>query len=296
MAAQPDPPRKRKRKRTRPRHDAAIAQIVAQSELPALLTPALSRRVERWRAQDDGGIEYGLQVHDNGSIPPALFDACLRLIEATSADAYRASSVGWNAAAKRAEMKDGDMRFLLVVRRARSGTGLSGTPTAQGSGGGENENEDEDALLGGFVSFMATQEAGRPVLYVYEIHLRPALRSRGVGRRLLQLVDQIAVRLRLAKVMLTAFRSNARGLRFYRRIGFAEDEASPPPRRLRGGRLRYRDYIIMSREPSGGDEAVQQDDTHDAVQQDDTDDAAQQDDTDDAAQQDDTDDAAQQDR
>lgn len=59
------------------------------------------------------------------------------------------------------------------------------------------------------------------------------------------------------KNMLTCFLSNAKGLAFYKRLGFAEDEISPGPRHLRG-KVVNPDYVIMSKavlgkEPSSGD-------------------------------------------
>ena len=50
-----------------------------------------------------------------------------------------------------------------------------------------------------------------------------------------------------AKVMLTCFRSNQRGLAFYRKMGFETDPISPGPRRLRRGKVVTPDYVILSR-------------------------------------------------
>jgi RimJ/RimL family protein N-acetyltransferase len=56
----------------------------------------------------------------------------------------------------------------------------------------------------------------------------------------------------VGKVMLTCFTSNARGRRFYEKLGFAVDEnASPRERRLRGGKVIKPDYVIMSRTEKG---------------------------------------------
>ena len=58
----------------------------------------------------------------------------------------------------------------------------------------------------------------------------------------------------IAKVMLTCFVTNKRGLEFYARQGFARDEISPGPRRLRG-KVVEPEYVILSkrvREDGGG--------------------------------------------
>jgi RimJ/RimL family protein N-acetyltransferase len=49
------------------------------------------------------------------------------------------------------------------------------------------------------------------------------------------------------KTMLTCFKSNARALAFYTRLGFVEDESSPQDRTLRGGKVVRSDFVILSR-------------------------------------------------
>ena len=51
----------------------------------------------------------------------------------------------------------------------------------------------------------------------------------------------------ITKVMLTCFLSNQRGLEFYRRLGFAKDDISPEPRKLRFGKIFTPDYVILSK-------------------------------------------------
>ena len=41
-------------------------------------------------------------------------DACFDLVEKTSGDDYRSSSVGWHPAAKKKEMRLPDLRYILV--------------------------------------------------------------------------------------------------------------------------------------------------------------------------------------
>lgn len=59
----------------------------------------------------------------------------------------------------------------------------------------------------------------------------------------------------ITKVMLTCFLSNRRGLKFYERLGFEEDEISPRPRKLRYGKVFTPDYVILSKpvRPRTGD-------------------------------------------
>ncbi len=50
-----------------------------------------------------------------------------------------------------------------------------------------------------------------------------------------------------AKVMLTCFLSNIRGVAFYQKLGYAKDEFSPPPKILRNGTKVEGDYVILSK-------------------------------------------------
>lgn len=72
--------------------------------------------------------------------------------------------------------------------------------------------------------------------------------STGLGTILMSHLGSVACRIpEIAKIMLTCFVSNIRGIRFYNKMGYAKDEFSPQPRRLRNGTLVEADYVIMSK-------------------------------------------------
>lgn len=99
-----------------------------------------------------------------------------------------------------------------------------------------------------FTSLMPTLEEGQPVVYCYEIHLKPELRGTGLASLLMGLLETVARNVEvMEKVMLTVFTCNTRALGFYRRCGFETDDMSPRPRKLRGGIVKYPDYAIMSK-------------------------------------------------
>lgn len=177
---------------------------------------------------------HTLTLHSPDELEEADFQACFELIDQTSGDDYRNSSAGWSDAGKKKEMKSHGLRYVLV-RRASSPTTTTTT-------------------IEGFTSFMPTFEDGQPVLYIYEIHLCPSLQGSGLGSRLIrEVVRPVAARIgHLDKVMLTCFRSNEAGRRFYDRLGFGVDESSPEDRRLRGGRVVTSDYVILSWRIAGG--------------------------------------------
>ena len=50
-----------------------------------------------------------------------------------------------------------------------------------------------------------------------------------------------------AKIMLTCFTANARGIRFYVKSGYVKDEYSPAPKQLRNGAKFEAEYVILSK-------------------------------------------------
>jgi N-alpha-acetyltransferase 40 len=191
--------------------------------------PNHSLAAARKQIQDatDGAMD--LQISDARKMTSSQLDACLDLVEETSADDYRRSETGWSRSKKCKEMKLPDLRYLLVASTPASGV------------------EQSKFELAGFVSFMVTYEDGHEVIYIYEIHFRPQWRGKGFGRLLMSLVESLGAELGLSKSMLTVFRSNADAADWYHRLGYVVDEFSPPARRLRGGAVKESTYVILSK-------------------------------------------------
>ncbi|KAJ2906400.1 uncharacterized protein MKZ38_001760 [Zalerion maritima] len=208
---------------------------------------------------------------------------CYDLIEHTSRQDYERAAAGWKPGRKMREMKSVELRYLLVLEGGgagqkgkcgcasegkdedgqvseRAGGGAESGGGGEGKGGPRDGNgiEEEDAgrkagQVAGFSSMMPTYEDGRPVLYCYEIHLGDSLLGAGLGRTLISHLLTIAANIpSVQKLMLSCFLSNARGLAFYRKIGFEEDPYTPGPRLLRGGKTLEPDYVILKRDVEVG--------------------------------------------
>ncbi|WEW59270.1 N alpha-acetyl-transferase [Emydomyces testavorans] len=200
-------------------------------------TPRLHKDKSEYRPQkdsDDAYEKHSVEIYTSSTIPKRYFDACFDLLRLTSAETYRTSRNGWSPAKKKAEMKLPDMRYLLLLRQ--------GSEALQ-----DHEESAEDRDLGGFLSFMTTYEDGIPVLYCYEIHLSPRLQHKGIGKQLMCIFEDIGRNIGLEKEMLTVYKSNEAGIKFYERLGFAEDEYSPRPMKLRNGHVKAFDYMILSK-------------------------------------------------
>lgn len=94
---------------------------------------------------------------------------------------------------------------------------------------------------------MITQEEDENVVYIYEIHISEHFRDCGLGRHLFKMVEHIGKATGMDKSMLTVFKRNTYARKWYTSRGYEEDEISPRPRKLRGGRSIEPDYEILSK-------------------------------------------------
>ncbi|EEP77897.1 conserved hypothetical protein [Uncinocarpus reesii 1704] len=217
----------------------------------AIQVPCLSRCQEtelRNRENDNEDYEqYTIKFYTASTIPKHYFDACFALLKYTSVEAYKNSRNGWSPAKKKAEMKLPDMRYMLLLRQSNEEESQKTT-----------EQSVENGNLGGMLSFMTTYEDGLPVLYCYEVHLAPRLQRKGVGKQLMRVYEEIGRNIGLEKAMLTVYKSNESGVKFYERLGFVEDEFSPKPMKLRNGHVKDFDYMILSKSLKGKAETAQE--------------------------------------
>ncbi|KAI1819099.1 acyl-CoA N-acyltransferase [Xylaria intraflava] len=175
----------------------------------------------------DTHASYSLSLVSAGGLNSVDLQACFDLIEETSRADYEASSAGWKPNRKMAEMKSAGLRYILV--------------------------KDAEGVVRGFTSLMPTYEEGEPVVYCYEIHLKPTLQRTGLGTLLLSFLDNVAAHTPpIKKVMLTCFLRNHKAFSFYKALGFTEDAISPVTKKLRYGREFVPDYAIMSKVVDGG--------------------------------------------
>lgn len=213
--------------------DQLLALYVPADELEFKITrpTPTSKEPVQGNKQDhlSESLDYILDIYTADSIPNADFEACFKLIELTSSNAYTGSSFGWSPSKKIKEMQLPDMRYMILRRGPRE------------------VSEGGSAQPLGFLSFMVTYEDGKEVLYCYEIHLSPDVQGQGLGEQMMRRFASIGSRIGLEKAMLTVFKSNTQAVRFYDKLGYVEDEFSPRPRRLRNGTVKEPDYRIMSK-------------------------------------------------
>lgn len=81
-----------------------------------------------------------------------------------------------------------------------------------------------------FIHFRFDIEYEVEVVYCYEVHLEDELRSKGLGKFMMQILEMLALKTAMRKVVLTAFKHNPEAMRFFKeKLKYEIDEMSPEP-------------------------------------------------------------------
>jgi len=144
--------------------------------------------------------------------PEDLIDSCFKLFERNMRGMYEESSWGFDRDAKMDELRHPNARFLTAF--GEEGVAGGGRPLL-GFSHFRFERDNEDDTFD-------------PILYVYEIHVSDAARRSGLGKRLMTIMELIAVRYKLRRVVLTVFKSNISAMQFYlNKMKYGVDHSSP---------------------------------------------------------------------
>jgi len=236
------------RKKVKKTADADIAKQKAASPKSDLVERANKLSTKRFQAayldtdmlhydfpKKDLAVDITLRAAD--WLSPGEHNASFNLVKTTSRNDYEASSWGWHPTRKRKEMLEPEMKYLFIRNRG------SGPTIEQG------KNGDVDISMEGFVSFMLTHDSSPvvPVIYLYEIHLTESFRGIRLGQHMMALVESIARKAGVSKVMLTCFLHNEKAHGFYKSLGYMKDVSSPEDRKTRNKVVKV-DYEIMGKD------------------------------------------------
>jgi len=151
------------------------------------------------------------------------------------------SSMGWKPEEKRDELFHRDSRFLLVRRTGQEGNWHELVAFSMFRFDWE-DCVDEDIL--------ERSHGGREdqceVLYLYELQVSSVARRNGIGAKLVRLLELVAKRYGMLKVMLTCLKANEAAMSFYLKNGFEVDGISPS-QDVENGEDDLCDYEIMSK-------------------------------------------------
>ena len=115
---------------------------------------------------------------------------------------YDSTSWGWNDKKKREEMQEDNAWYLIAKDESGKAVGLS--------------------------HFRFDLDNDIEVLYCYEIQLEKSVRNKGLGKFVMQILQLLAHRYNMQKVMVTVFKDNEKAMDFFTKLlKFEHDETSP---------------------------------------------------------------------
>ncbi|XP_061721455.1 N-alpha-acetyltransferase 40 [Cydia pomonella] len=130
-----------------------------------------------------------------------VLDWTIDLTERNMKKLYETCAWGWNKEKKVEEMMDESAWYLIA--KENSGTLLA------------------------FSHFRFDMDFGIPVVYCYEVQVEAEGRRRGLGQRVLSVLEKLALATRMRCVRLTALTHNPAASAFFRACGYVLDETSP---------------------------------------------------------------------
>ncbi|KAK9333120.1 acyl-CoA N-acyltransferase [Lipomyces starkeyi] len=166
-----------------------------------------------------GDTAFELSMRRWDDLSSEEFTACFDLVKNNLMGMYKNSTMGWSPRKKMAEMKESGLIYILLMSKSATV---------------------------GFISFMVTIEEDECVVYCYELQLPESLRGRGLGKTLLSIMEDIAVKAGVPTAMLTVFSSNP-AQHFYRSLGYVPVEHSPRAKNLRNGVVKQPSYYILAK-------------------------------------------------
>merc|ERR1712150_347799 len=119
---------------------------------------------------------------------------------------YEEGDWGWKESSKREEMFD-DRAWYLMAR--------------------SNSTEDPGKLIA-FAHFRFDMDYDDEVLYVYEIQLEDSVKRKGLGKFMMQLLELLAFKMEMRKIMLTCFRHDEQSQKFFKQgLRYTRDKTCP---------------------------------------------------------------------
>jgi len=129
------------------------------------------------------------------------FNVAFKLINDNMKSLYELSSWGWNDKGKKEEMMEDNARYLLA--------------------------SNPDGKIVAMSHFRFDVDDDVEVLYCYEIQLSEEVRGKGLGKFFLQILELMAMKAKMKKVILTVFKANTRAVNFFTKMKYTIDETSP---------------------------------------------------------------------
>jgi len=128
-------------------------------------------------------------------------NAMFELVKGNMQELYKKSAWGWDGKKKQGEMLEENARYLLV--------------------------RDEQENIVAMSHFRFDVDADMGVLYCYEVQLLEHIRGKGLGKFMMQILELLANKTQMRKVILTVFKENEKANKFFTNLKYVVDETSP---------------------------------------------------------------------
>ncbi|XP_049778792.1 N-alpha-acetyltransferase 40-like [Schistocerca cancellata] len=185
-----------------------------QQREEALQIAAAKAVVDKANAQEDplapfpafrnfskNGVEATLSCVKSENIDNDTWNWIFNLLECNMKPLYNSCSWGWNEKVKKEELTD--ERALYLVARDKEGKALA------------------------FSHFRFDLDYGVEVLYCYELQLEAAVRRKGLGKFMMQVLELMGFSAKMKKVVLTVLKHNPDAMNFFTALRYSLDETSP---------------------------------------------------------------------
>lgn len=147
------------------------------------------------------GLELSLCCKRVADMSSKEVDVAFRLVQDNMQTLYENSSWGWNESEKREEMVEENARYLFAMDGEKNIVGMS--------------------------HFRFDLDEEVEVLYCYEIQLLDSFRAKGLGKFMMQVLELMALKAKMKKVLLTVFKENGRASNFFQKMKYTIDDTSP---------------------------------------------------------------------
>ena len=148
-----------------------------------------------------------VRLVNSKDVSEQVFQQLFALFEQNMGELYRNSSWGMDPESKAAELRHNQARYVLVETQAN--------------------HQSLAAFMHYRFEYDDDQQPTEVVLYVYEIQVDHRFQRLGLGKALMAISEQIAVRAEVPKIMLTVFKKNQDAMEFYKRLNYGIDASSP---------------------------------------------------------------------
>lgn len=147
-------------------------------------------------------FEVDMYIQRVNELDKKVLQWAIDLTERNMKSLYETCTWGWNKERKIEEMTE-DVAWYLIAK-------------------------DKDGKHLAFSHFRFDMDFGEPVLYCYEVQVESEGRRRGLGQRVLSVLEKLARATQMRYVRLTALTHNPSASAFFRACGYSLDETSPP--------------------------------------------------------------------